>query len=73
MFLVNSTVKSLGHTVYASNSSRDPEKENILYIGASLPNKITTNSSFRYVTYIASIKNALVELEICEIGIVGEY
>ncbi|CAC5421897.1 Tyrosine-protein kinase receptor Tie-1,Tyrosine-protein kinase Shark,Melanoma receptor tyrosine-protein kinase,Ack-related non-receptor tyrosine kinase,Tyrosine-protein kinase ZAP-70,Vascular endothelial growth factor receptor 1,Receptor tyrosine-protein kinase erbB-4,Tyrosine-protein kinase SYK,Tyrosine-protein kinase Fer [Mytilus coruscus] len=68
---VNTTVKGFGHTIYASNSSGDPEKGTVLYRGASLPKNISTNSAFRYLTYIQPIESALVELEICEIGIVG--
>ncbi|CAG2196833.1 Tyrosine-protein kinase Shark,Receptor tyrosine-protein kinase erbB-4,Tyrosine-protein kinase ZAP-70,Melanoma receptor tyrosine-protein kinase,Ephrin type-A receptor 2,Tyrosine-protein kinase JAK1,Tyrosine-protein kinase Fer,Tyrosine-protein kinase FRK,Ack-related non-receptor tyrosine kinase,Tyrosine-protein kinase HTK16,Tyrosine-protein kinase SYK [Mytilus edulis] len=66
---VNTTVIGLGNTIYASNSSGEPEKELFLY-RVSLPNNIITNSVFRYLTYIPSIKTASVELEICEIGIV---
>lgn len=70
---MNTTTKSLEHTVYASNYSRGPEKGNLLYRGAHLPNRISTNSACKYLTYIPSIKRAVLELEICEIGIVGEY
>lgn len=73
MFSVNSTVDSLGHQIYSSNSSGDPENENRLYRGGRLPPKITTRSAFRYLTYIPSVKTASAEIEICEIGIVGEY
>ncbi|VDI45795.1 receptor-type tyrosine-protein phosphatase T [Mytilus galloprovincialis] len=68
---VNSTSKGMGYTIYASNSSRDPEKGFCLSRGQHLPKNISTNSAFRYLTYMPSIKSESVELEICEIGIVG--
>ncbi|VDH90184.1 receptor-type tyrosine-protein phosphatase A [Mytilus galloprovincialis] len=68
---VSSTSIGMGYTIYASNSSRDPEKGTVLSRGLHLPKNITTNFAFRYLTYMPSIKSASVDLEICEIGIVG--
>ncbi|CAC5376555.1 Tyrosine-protein phosphatase non-receptor type 5,Tyrosine-protein phosphatase non-receptor type 20,Receptor-type tyrosine-protein phosphatase R,Receptor-type tyrosine-protein phosphatase eta,Tyrosine-protein phosphatase non-receptor type 7,Receptor-type tyrosine-protein phosphatase O,Receptor-type tyrosine-protein phosphatase beta [Mytilus coruscus] len=67
------TVKGDGlvHAIYASNYSDDPENGTVLYQGGTLPRNISFNSAFRYLIYIPSIKSALVELEICEIGIVA--
>ncbi|CAC5376552.1 PTPRT [Mytilus coruscus] len=68
---VNTTIKGLVHTIYASNSSREPEKGTVLYHGASLPQNISTNAVFRFLTFVPDTKSAVIELEICEIGIVG--
>lgn len=72
-FLVNTLVNGLVHAVYASNHSDDPAMGSVLYQGGTLPRNISFNAAFRYLIFIPSIKNALLELEICEIGIVGEY
>ncbi|XP_076111595.1 uncharacterized protein LOC143079627 [Mytilus galloprovincialis] len=68
---VNTTTKGLVHTIYASNSSVDPEKGTVLYHEESLPQHISTNAIFRYLTFVPDNKSAEMELEICEIGIVG--
>lgn len=73
MFSVNTTTNGLMHRFYASNSSAEPEKGTVLYQGNFLPQNIKTYAVFRYLTYIPAIKTASVELEMCDIGIVGEY
>lgn len=70
---MNTTTKGRVHTIYASNSSGDPAKGTVLYHGESLPQNISTNAIFRYLTFVPDNRSALLELEICEIGIVGEY
>lgn len=73
MFSVNSTIMGRKHTIYASNSSEDLEKGTVLYHGESLPQNISINAIFRYLTFVPDNKSAVIELDICEIGIVGEY
>ncbi|CAG2210187.1 unnamed protein product [Mytilus edulis] len=68
---VHTTVNGLVHKIYASNQSDNVENETILYQGEILPRHISVYSVLRYLTYIVSIQSAKVELEICEIGIVG--
>lgn len=70
---MNTSVNGLVHAVYASNHSDDPAKGTVLYQGGTLPRNISFNAAFRYLIILSSIKSALLELEICEIGIVGEY
>ncbi|VDI25184.1 Hypothetical predicted protein [Mytilus galloprovincialis] len=68
---VNTTTNGLVHKIYASNSSAEPEKGTVLYQGKLLPQNIKTYAVLRYLTYIPAIKTASLELEMCDIGIVG--
>ncbi|CAC5376554.1 unnamed protein product [Mytilus coruscus] len=67
---VNSTMEGV-HTIYASNSSVFPDKAIVLYQGESLPTAIGVHAVFRYLTYVPAFNNAVLGMEICEIGIVG--
>lgn len=60
------------HTVYASNTSTFWKFGTILYKETSLPTEIHLNSVFRYLTYVPPVQRGTSELEVCEIGIVGE-
>lgn len=69
--LVNTT-KDGNHTIYASNASDLWENGTVLYRGESLPTVINVSAVFRYLTYVSRNQNKFSELEVCEIGIVGE-
>ncbi|XP_063398426.1 uncharacterized protein LOC134683184 [Mytilus trossulus] len=68
---VNTTTQGRVHTIYASNSSGDPKEGTVLYHGEWLPQSISTNATVRYLTFVPDNKSSVIELDICEIGIVG--
>lgn len=70
MILVNITDGGY-HTVYVSNTSG--VQENKIYSNESVPSKISVNAVFRYLIYKHLQKGEKNCLEVCEIGIVGEY
>lgn len=61
------------HTIYASNSSSTWKSGSILYKGKSLPTKVNFFEVLRYLTYELATQQPSVELELCEIGVIGEY
>lgn len=69
----NTKINGSVYTIYASNSSGDPENGTVLYHWDSLSQKISTNTIFRYLIFVPDKKSAVIEIEMCEIGIVGEY
>lgn len=69
--LTNAT-KDGNHTVCASNTSAFLENGTVLYNGESCPTEINFNAVFRFLTYVIQVQSTSNELEVCEIGIVGE-
>lgn len=73
MFSVNNTIPGQKHTIYTSNFSGSPEQGAVLYQVESLTQHIRIIAVFRYLTLVPAMNSSFIELEICEIGLVGEF
>lgn len=71
--ILETTTKDGPHIVFASNNSNVWNTGTVLYNGTDLPTTINFHAVCRYLTFIHSIKTQTSNLEICEIGIVGEF
>lgn len=73
IFLVSSVIGG-NHTIYVSNSSSSSsENGTVVYSSETLPTDIIETTVFRYLTFEARFQEPNILIEICEIGIVGEW
>lgn len=72
LIVLDSTTKEGLHTVYASNNSNTWNSGTVLYNKTVLPSDIKFEAVFRYLTYVLSAQSQDTNLELCEIGIIGE-
>lgn len=73
-FILENTALGGYHTIYASNTSDfSSENKTVIYKNESLANEIKIRAVFRYLSYISPNQSTNYSLNICEIGIVGEY
>ncbi|CAG2228466.1 unnamed protein product [Mytilus edulis] len=59
------------HTVYTSNDSNTWTSGTVLYNGTILPTEIHFDAILQFLTYVPPVQNPTIELELCEIGIIG--
>lgn len=60
------------HTVYGSNDSNIWNSGIVLYNGTILPPEIKFQEVVRFLTYVPPVGIPFTNLELCEIGIIGE-
>lgn len=72
LIVLDGITKEGHHIVYASNDSNTWKSGSVLYNGTFLPTELNFESVFRFLTYAPPVRFPFTELEICEIGIVGE-
>ncbi|VDI55259.1 Hypothetical predicted protein [Mytilus galloprovincialis] len=70
--ILGGTTKEGHHTIYTSNDSNTWESGTVLYNGTILPTEIHFDAVFRFLIYVPPVQNPTIELELCEIGIIGE-
>lgn len=73
LIVLDGTTNVGHHTVYASNESNTWNNGTVLYNGTLLPTDLNFESVFRFLTYVPLVGEQSTELELCEIGIIGEY